>query len=89
MYGYSGALPDITASYFAASFVPAESSESQLPSLRPPPRDSPPGPSTPAEPRAETVQRSRRVRKEVNEANIVTSTRSRAPTARTHQQFNS
>ncbi|KAJ7677067.1 hypothetical protein DFH06DRAFT_1122332 [Mycena polygramma] len=57
----------ITASYFAASFVPAESSESQLPSL-PPPLDSPP--------------RSRRVRKAVNEANIVTSTRSRAPTAR-------
>ncbi|KAJ7660243.1 hypothetical protein DFH06DRAFT_1472314 [Mycena polygramma] len=82
MYGYSGALPDITASYFAASFVPAESSENQLPSLPPPPPDSPPVPSTPAEPRTETVQKPRRVRKEVDEANIITSTRSRAPTAR-------
>ncbi|KAJ7652760.1 hypothetical protein DFH06DRAFT_1475142 [Mycena polygramma] len=82
MYGYSGALPDTTTTYFAAStgsFAPAEPSESQLPSLPPPPPDSPPVPSTP---RIEPVQKSRRVRKEVDESNIITSTRSRAPTAR-------
>ncbi|KAJ7663386.1 hypothetical protein DFH06DRAFT_1296159 [Mycena polygramma] len=85
MYGYPGALADTTASYFTASsgsFAPAEPLENQLPSLPPPPPDSPPVASTPAEPRTETVQKSRRVRKEVDEANIVTSTRSRAPTAR-------
>ncbi|KAJ7602618.1 hypothetical protein DFH06DRAFT_1258613 [Mycena polygramma] len=84
MYGYSGALPDATTSSFTAStaFAPVEPFGNQLPSLPPPPSDSPPVPSTPAEPRAKTVQRSRRVRKEVNEANTVTSTCSRAPTAR-------
>ncbi|KAJ7609291.1 hypothetical protein DFH06DRAFT_1247375, partial [Mycena polygramma] len=78
MYGYSGTFPDTTTSSFAAStaFAPVEPFGDQLPSLPPPPSDSPPVPSTPAERRAKTVQRSRRVRKEVNEANTVTSTRS-------------
>ncbi|KAJ7653606.1 hypothetical protein DFH06DRAFT_1417176 [Mycena polygramma] len=81
IYGYSGAFPDTTTPSLAAStgsFARAVPFESQLPSLPPPPSDSPPA----AEPRTGTIQKSRRVRKEVDEANIITSTRSRAPTAR-------
>ncbi|KAJ7465327.1 hypothetical protein B0H11DRAFT_2307912 [Mycena galericulata] len=58
----------------------------ELPSLLPPPPTSPPelplAPSLSVEHPSEPVQRPRRGRQEVDEANIIHSTRSRAPTAR-------
>ncbi|KAJ7743687.1 hypothetical protein DFH07DRAFT_964017 [Mycena maculata] len=82
MYGSSGVFPDTTASDFdgTVNLVSGAPCGNQLPSLPPPPPESPPAPSPPAEHRPES--KPRRVRKEVDEANIITSTRSRAPTVR-------
>ncbi|KAJ7757397.1 hypothetical protein DFH07DRAFT_958754 [Mycena maculata] len=82
MYGSSGVFPDATASDFdgTINLVSGAPCGNQLPSLPPPPPESPPAPSPPAEHRPES--KPRRMRKEVDEANIITSTRSRAPTVR-------
>ncbi|KAJ6610136.1 hypothetical protein B0H10DRAFT_2193539 [Mycena sp. CBHHK59/15] len=82
MCGFSGISPDTTASNFASG-APFND---ELPSLLPPPPESPPDlvapPSLSVEHPSEPVQRSRRIRQEVDEANIIHSTRTWAPTTR-------
>ncbi|KAJ7748191.1 hypothetical protein DFH07DRAFT_962268 [Mycena maculata] len=82
MCEFSGILSDTTASNFAS----AAPFNDELPSLPPPPPESPPDlvapPSLAVECPSEPVQRSRRVRQEVDETNIIHSTRTRAPTTR-------
>ncbi|KAJ6450139.1 hypothetical protein C8R47DRAFT_1230371, partial [Mycena vitilis] len=84
-YGMSSVLPDTAPPDVQGTggfdFVLGAPSD-QLPTLPPPPSESPPAPSPPVEHRTDTGQKSRRARKEVDEANIIISTRSRAPTTR-------
>ncbi|KAJ7893578.1 hypothetical protein B0H13DRAFT_1886285 [Mycena leptocephala] len=79
MYGFSDIMSSDGA---ASSFVSGAPFNNELPLLPPPPPESPPAPSPTVEHPSESVPRSRRARKEVDEANIIYSTRSRAPTAR-------
>ncbi|KAJ7922381.1 hypothetical protein B0H13DRAFT_2655645 [Mycena leptocephala] len=76
MYGFS------ESDGAACSFVSGAPFNNELPLLPPPPPESPPAPSPTVEHPSESVPRSRCARKEVDEANIIYSTRSRAPTAR-------
>ncbi|KAJ7730604.1 hypothetical protein DFH07DRAFT_993004, partial [Mycena maculata] len=75
MYGLSGDAA-------VSSFVSTPSNNEQILFLPLPPPESPPTPSPAVEHPSEPVKRSRHVRIEVDEANIIHSTRSRAPTAR-------
>ncbi|KAJ7912812.1 hypothetical protein B0H13DRAFT_1874401 [Mycena leptocephala] len=79
MYGFSDIMSSDGA---ASSFVSGAPFNNELPLLPPPPPESPPAPSPTVEHPSESVPRSRCARKEVDEANIIYSTRSRAPTAR-------
>ncbi|KAJ7879348.1 hypothetical protein B0H13DRAFT_2543696 [Mycena leptocephala] len=85
-YGFSGGFFDTGA--FTTDFGPFTStglSDGPLPLLPPPPPNSPPPPSLAVDQRSEagpSAPRLRRPRQEVDQANIVHSTRTRAPTKR-------
>ncbi|KAJ7835870.1 hypothetical protein B0H13DRAFT_1913361 [Mycena leptocephala] len=85
-YGFSGGFFDTGT--FTTDFGPFTStglSDGPLPLLPPPPPNSPPPPSLAVDQRSEagpSAPRLRRPRQEVDQANIVHSTRTRAPTKR-------
>ncbi|KAJ7312471.1 hypothetical protein DFH08DRAFT_973544 [Mycena albidolilacea] len=79
LYGLPAFFSDPIGTSDFSLFAPSDS----LPLLPPPPPDSPPGASPTAEEPASSAPKSRRgPRREVDEANIMTSTRSRVPSTR-------